>query len=133
MGNGSKMTNNALNYKIVRCKNFDKDGTCKYGAHCTFAHGDAELRNKTQNLYQMNNQMMMMPMMSEMYPMPIMMPNPGMDMTQMQQMIANGNVNPNIPNQFMMMNMMPTQSDGINNNEKNNADPQGDVIQQIQQ
>ena len=44
---------NALNYKIVKCKNYEKDGTCKYGAHCTFAHGDSEVRNKNDNLYQM--------------------------------------------------------------------------------
>ena len=40
---------NALNYKIVKCKNWEKDRTCKYGAHCTFAHGDEEIRNKNDN------------------------------------------------------------------------------------
>ena len=50
MGNNSnnKSQNNYLNYKIVKCKNWEKDHTCKYGAHCTFAHGDADLRNKAQ-------------------------------------------------------------------------------------
>ena len=51
MGNPGKNQNNILNYKIVKCKNFEKDGTCKYGQHCTFAHGDKDLRNKTENMY----------------------------------------------------------------------------------
>ncbi len=127
---GNKMQNSIVNYKIVRCKNWDKDGTCKYGIHCTFAHGDKELRNKSQNIYQMNNPMMVMPMMNEMYPMPIMI-QPGIDMSQMQQMMANsGNIN---QNQFLMMNMMPPVGDGINaiNNDNNNGlDPKDDNNQQ---
>jgi len=55
MGGNSKNQNNMMNYKIVKCKNFEKDGTCKYGDHCTFAHGEKEIRNKAQNLYQINN------------------------------------------------------------------------------
>ena len=58
----NKIQNSLLNYKIVKCKNWEKDGTCKYGMHCTFAHGDKDLRNKGDNLYSMNNQIMMMPM-----------------------------------------------------------------------
>ena len=82
--------NNPLNYKIVKCKNWEKDKTCKYGVHCTFAHGDSELRNKADNLYQFNPSFPLM--------MPIMMPTQGMDMAQMQQLMAN--------NQIMMgMNM----------------------------
>ncbi len=59
---------NALNYKIVKCKNYEKDGTCKYGMHCTFAHGDSEMRNKNDNLYQMQPGMglMMQPFMVDM-------------------------------------------------------------------
>ena len=38
--NANKMQNSMLNFKIVKCKNWEKDGTCKYGVHCTFAHGD---------------------------------------------------------------------------------------------
>ena len=88
--NMSKQQNNLVNYKIVKCKNWDKDGTCKYGAHCTFAHGDAELRNKTDNLYQFNPQMQFM--------MPMMIPQ-GMDINQMQQfgpLMMMNNVNPNM-------------------------------------
>ena len=126
MDQGNKMQNSILNYKIVKCKNFEKDGTCKYGAHCTFAHGDKDLRNKTQNLYQMNNPMMMFPMINDMYGMPIMMTPPGMDMNQMQMMAA-GNMN---QNQFMMPNMMPSASDGMINNDNNNGEPKNDINQQ---
>ena len=86
MGMGSKNQNNMLNYKIVKCKNWEKDKTCKYGIHCTYAHGEEELRNKADNLYQMNPGF------------PLMMPfiaNPqNIDMSQMQQFMPN--------NQFMM-------------------------------
>ena len=125
---GNKLQNSILNYKIVKCKNWEKDGTCKYGVHCTFAHGDKDLRNKTQNLYQMNNPMMMIPMMNEMYPIPMMMPQTGMDMNQMPQMMVPPNIN---QNQFMMMNMMPPVQDGMNNNDNNNnVEPKGDINQQ---
>ena len=125
---GNKMQNSIVNYKIVKCKNWEKDGTCKYGVHCTFAHGDKDLRNKSQNLYQMNNSMMMIPMMNEMYPIPMMMPAGGMDMSQMPQMMAPPNIN---QNQFMMMNMMPPVQDGMNNNNDNdNAEPKVETNQQ---
>ena len=93
-------TNNMLNYKIVKCKNWEKDKTCKYGAHCTFAHGDQELRNKNDNLCQMNTGFpMMVPMMYDMSGMPMMM-QPGMDMSQMMNgtpmmMMPNPNFNNN--------------------------------------
>ena len=99
MGNMTKAQSSLLNYKIVKCKNWDKDGTCKYGAHCTFAHGDEELRNKADNLYQFSPSMqLMMPMMVSPSGMP------GMDMNQMEQLMANGqlimgmgmNMNPNM-------------------------------------
>lgn len=41
---------NPQNYKIVKCKYFEKDGTCRYGTLCSFAHGDAELRKKSDNI-----------------------------------------------------------------------------------
>ena len=99
MLNLNKSQNSLLNYKIVKCKNWDKDGTCKYGAHCTFAHGDEELRNKADNLYQFNPSLQFM--------MPMMIPSSGMDINQMQQLMANGqlmmgmgmnmnNMNPNM-------------------------------------
>jgi hypothetical protein len=41
---------NLQNYKIVKCKYWEKDQTCRYGTLCTFAHGDIEIRTKTDNL-----------------------------------------------------------------------------------
>ena len=114
MGNPGKNQNNILNYKIVKCKNFEKDGTCKYGQHCTFAHGDKDLRHKSENMYQMNNPMMIMPF----YPMEggfqVMMPQ-GVDMSQMQPMAMMGQ-NP----QFMPMNMMGNPD--MNNNQEQKAE-----------
>ena len=79
---------NALNYKIVKCKNWEKDRTCKYGVHCTFAHGDEEVRSKSDNLYQMQPGMgiMVQPFMFDMnamMQMGQMNQLQGMDMTQM--------------------------------------------------
>ena len=107
LNNQNNKQNSMLNYKIVKCKNFEKDGTCKYGAHCTFAHGDKELRNKTENLYQMNNNPMMMPVGG----IPVMMPT-GMEMGQMPiMMTAPGNFGQN----YMMM--MPQNLEGMSNND----------------
>ena len=86
MNMNSKNQNNMLNYKIVKCKNWEKDKTCKYGIHCTYAHGEEELRNKADNLYQMNPTFPLM--------MPIITNPQNIDMTQMQQFMPN--------NQFMM-------------------------------
>ena len=113
LGMNPKNQNNMLNYKIVKCKNFEKDGTCKYGQHCTFAHGDKEVRNKSENILQMNNPMMIMPFA---YPMDgnfqMMMPPQGIDMSQMQQMPMMQNP------QYVMMNMMtPGNNPGNNNND----------------
>jgi len=104
----SKNKNNPLNYKIVKCKNFEKDGTCKYGNHCTFAHGDNDLRTKTDNMNQLQSNMPGMNM--GMGNIPGVMPM--MDMNMMQMMGVNmgmGNMDMNqmaMPNQFdpnMMM------------------------------
>ena len=94
----NKTQNSLLNYKIVKCKNWEKDKTCKYGAHCTFAHGEEELRNKADNMY-LNP--------SIPYMMPVLMPSPGMDMTQMQQMMGNP--------LMMGYNMNPNDIQGVNN------------------
>ena len=100
----NKSQNNLLNYKIVKCKNWEKDKTCKYGAHCTFAHSDEELRNKTDNLYQFNSSFQMM--------MPMMFP-PGMDMAQMQQFMVNNPMNfgMGIPNAEQTQNNNATNID----------------------
>jgi len=33
-------------YKTVLCKHFERDGECKFGDKCSFAHGEAELKQK---------------------------------------------------------------------------------------
>lgn len=57
------------NYKIAKCKNFEKEGQCKYGSHCTFAHGDNDLHSKndpmTMGMNQVNPMMMMPPYMMD--------------------------------------------------------------------
>ena len=112
-----KTQNSAINYKIVKCKNWEKDKTCKYGSHCTFAHGDEELRNKSDNVYPLNVPTfpMMVPMVYD-PSMPMIFPgNPGMDFVQMQMM---ANQNPN------MMGVMPNvakppEGNGDKTNDKN--------------
>lgn len=54
---GGKKGPNLQNYKIVKCKYWEKDGTCRYGTLCTFAHGDTEVRTKTDNML-LNQQQM---------------------------------------------------------------------------
>ena len=110
MLNLNKSQNSLLNYKIVKCKNWDKDGTCKYGVHCTFAHGDEELRNKADNLYQFNPSMQFM--------MPMVLPPPGMDINQMQQLMANGQLMMGVNMNNMNPNMMQEQGNDTPNNEK---------------
>ena len=99
-----KTQNSLINYKIAKCKNWEKDKTCKYGSKCTFAHGDSELRNKTDNISYMSQPFpVMMPFMLDQNVQPIMMqPAPGIDYTQMQMMPGFDQ------NQLMMgMNMIP--------------------------
>ena len=101
MATNNKSQSNFLNYKIVKCKNWEKDRTCKYGVHCTFAHGDEDLRNKADNLYQMNTNIQMM--------VPMMIPQ-GMDMRQMEQIMLGNQLmmgmgmNPNMVNQNLNQN-----------------------------
>ena len=97
MGMNSKNQNNMINYKIIKCKNYEKDKTCKYGIHCTYAHGDEELRNKADNLYQMNPTFPLM--------MPIIANPQNIDMSQMQQFMPN--------NQFMMPMPMNMGSENV--------------------
>ena len=108
----NKSQNNLLNYKIVKCKNWEKDKTCKYGAHCTFAHGDTDLHTKNDNLYMSNTVPVMIPY--DMSSMGMMMP-PNMDINQMQQMMA-GNMGQNP----LMMGMMMAPNGNIQNSNENN-------------
>ena len=111
-GNGNKIHNSMINYKIVKCKNWEKDKTCKYGAHCTFAHGDTDLHTKNDNLYMSNTVPVMIPY--DMSSMGMMMP-PNMDINQMQQMMA-GNMGQNP----LMMGMMMAPNGNIQNSNENN-------------
>ena len=108
---------NVLNYKIAKCKNWEKDGNCKYGIHCTFAHGDAELRNKNDNLNQMQQSMgvMMQPLMLDM--------NAMMQMGQMNQFqgidMNQMGLNPMIMGIPMNSNMQQQMNNNLNNNNQN--------------
>ena len=117
----NKVQNSFLNYKIVKCKNWEKDKTCKYGVKCTFAHGDTELRNKSDNLNNINQPFpMVMPFMIDQNGMPIMMqPGTGFDFNQMQMM--GGNIDQN----QLMMGMIPSNANipsGNNEIKNSNAD-----------
>ena len=96
----------ALNYKIVKCKNWEKDKTCKYGTHCTFAHGDSELRNKSENLMQMQ---------SNMGGMGLMFPPMMVDMNTMMQMNSQMPMIPIDPSQMMNLGMTPIPNNMMNN------------------
>ena len=112
----------ALNYKIVRCKNWDKDKTCKYGSHCTFAHGDEELRNKSDNLMQMQSNMGMGVMFQPMV----------MDINTMMQMnpqMQGMGIIPIDPSQMINMGIsnMPNNMMNVNNSQDNkNEEKKGD-------
>ena len=89
-------------YKTTLCKKFSSGKLCPYGDKCQFAHGDADLRNKADNLHQMNNSFPMM--------MPMVVP-PGMDMNQMQQIM--------LSNQLMMSLNPGLQNPNMNQGKKN--------------
>lgn len=97
-----KLNKNIINYKVSKCKNFERTGQCKYGSHCSFAHGDAELRVKNP----MFGGNMFDPMAMGMG----MMPYPGMD--YQQQMMANQMMMQD-PNAMMMMGQPMMPMDGM--------------------
>lgn len=125
-----------MNYKIVKCKNFEKEGQCKYGNHCTFAHGDNELRSKTDSMVggmgmgTNPQQSPMMPYQQYMYDYMMMnqmqmgnMPGVG-GFPQMPVDYSQGD-----PNMYMMMNM-PTD---MNMNNMNLNNPMGGAINKVDQ
>ena len=109
MNQGGKNQKNPLNFKIVKCKNFEKDGTCKYGSHCTFAHGDNDLRSKADNYTNYQPSSNMMGQNNFMYDYGMMQQMGIPPNFDMNQLAMGGNFDPN----QMMMNMNP-QAMGMN-------------------
>ena len=94
----TKKGTNSQNYKIVKCKYFERDGTCRYGTLCSFAHGESELRKKSDNIMNTPDRMMEpMPMFFNQGYMP-----PQFDQNMMMRGIPNM---PNMPNLLNMLNM----------------------------
>ena len=119
---------NIMNYKIVKCKNYEKDGKCKYGDRCSYAHGDEELRAKGTypfpNSLDMYSQMAMNPMM---YGMDLNNPMMTNFMTMNNPMIPDS-MNPMLNTQMYMMPEqmknysmnMPNDNTQVNDNKKEN-------------
>ena len=99
---GDQGKKNPLNFKIVKCKNFEKDGTCKYGSHCTFAHGDNDLRSKADNYTHMKPSSNMIGQNNLIY---------DYGMIQKMGMAQNFDMNQFDPNQMMMNPMMGMNMD----------------------
>jgi len=100
-----KSQNNLINYKIAKCKNWEQTKTCRYGSKCTFAHGDAELRKKEDNMKNIGTGIPMFMMMDQNGNPIMLQPQQGLDFNQMPMQIMPGNFD---PNQLMMgMGMMP--------------------------
>lgn len=92
--NKTKTAPNPSNFKIVKCKNWETSGNCKYGSVCTFAHGDTELRTKSENTQQMNENAVIMDtgfMPNTMNPYLMGDPNLFYQMVMQQQMMNNNN------------------------------------------
>ena len=70
--------------------------------------------------------LMMMPMIYDMNSMPMLIPQPGMDMSQMQQMMMAGGAN---QNPYMMM-TPPNQESMNNNNDNQNPEVKDENTQQ---
>ena len=49
-------------------KKIKLDGFCKYESFCSFAHGDTEIRSKTENVPQILGSFPMNPQLMQMYP-----------------------------------------------------------------
>lgn len=125
--NKQKTQPNPSNFKIVKCKNWETSGACKYGSVCTFAHGDTELRTKSDNNLLMSEQAISVDttntLQGGMNPFLMQDPNFIYNMMLQQQMMMGG-----IPNDYysQMYGMpgqgIPQQQQGtdINLNDQNN-------------
>jgi hypothetical protein len=132
--NQNKKGLNAQNYKIVKCKYFEKDGSCRYGSLCTFAHGDEDLRTKSDNIIatqaQLNNQMfspMAMGMNNPMFMNMKMQQNPYLVDPQMMMMgmtgdpnVMMGMSNPMFMNMGMKMGSATNGDDTVQVGQNNN-------------
>jgi len=123
----NKQPPNPSNFKIIKCKNWEANGTCKYGSVCTFAHGDTELRTKSDNNLQMSENAIsmdtgFMPMQGN----PYLMQDPRyiynlMLQQQMQEMQMQGGMGGSGINQQQMGTGMQGQGQSeVNMNDMNN-------------
>ena len=87
-----KKSLNLQNYKIVKCKYWEKDHNCRYGSLCTFAHGDEELRTKSDNMLSNQPQLGLgfMPMAMDNFQTNQYIMLPGMDPVMMAMMMQGG-------------------------------------------
>ena len=87
-----KKSLNLQNYKIVKCKYWEKDHNCRYGSLCTFAHGDEELRTKSDNMLSNQPQLSLgfMPMAMDNFQTNPYIMLPGMDPVMMAMMMQGG-------------------------------------------
>ena len=87
-----KKSLNLQNYKIVKCKYWEKDHNCRYGSLCTFAHGDEELRTKSDNMLSNQPQLGLgfMPMAMDNFQTNLYIMLPGMDPVMMAMMMQGG-------------------------------------------
>ena len=87
-----KKSLNLQNYKIVKCKYWEKDHNCRYGSLCTFAHGDEELRTKSDNMLSNQPQLGLgfMPMAMDNFQTNPYIILPGMDPVMMAMMMQGG-------------------------------------------
>ena len=127
-----KSVPNPANFKIIKCKNWETSGSCKYGSVCTFAHGDSELRTKSDNNIQMSENAITMDynyMQNNMNPYLMQDPNYMYNMMLQQQMMGGGGMNAptDMYSMYGMMGGYPNQNyppmtgqNEINLNDQNN-------------
>ena len=130
-----KTAPNPSNFKIVKCKNFETTGSCKYGSVCTFAHGDQEIRTKSDNNIQMSeNAINLDSGLNQNIMNPYLMQDPNFiyNMMMQQQMMMGGM--PMDYSQFGMMGMgdQSMNTNNINLNYYNNMFLQQQMMQGMQ-
>ncbi len=131
---------NPANFKIVKCKNWETVGSCKYGSVCTFAHGDNELRTKSDNNLQLSENAISRD--SNLQSIqggginPYLMTDPSLMynmMLQQQMMMGGGAVTPDMYSMYGMMNNPQYQGQPQMGGEINLNDPQNNMFFNQQQ